>query len=299
MRKQYGVIWALWIVALPGSFASADEFDRFDGSALIAVTKGEKGGALGRLTVAELGDLPNVLKGTRAPLVVVKTDQGNACRLLISIAFRKPPGGKGEPLQVIVLERFETFESPQGKIRLARGKDLMLFDGFEVDLDAGLIVPPGQGGDLKFVEKGEGGPLLLALAPAQLFPLKTSPVASPKEPGKPSPGRTIAVEDYDGRYRLLADGKLSGVLELKVNEAGAVSGKFRSDETGGVYEVAGEVAPSRLISFKISFPRVSQSFEGLLWSEGKNAFAGNASLLDRPASFIAIRDGTTIDPEKK
>ena len=200
---------------------------------------------------------------------------------------------------MIVLERFDTFEAPQGLIRLARGKDLLLFDGFEVDFDSGLIVPNGQGGDLKFFATGEGGPRLVALAPLRMFTPKTAPAAGVKEKNKPTPGRTIAPSDYAGRYRLLADGRLSGMLNLNVNDDGKVSGKFRSDETGGVYDVAGEVALTRSISFKIAFPRVSQHFEGLLWSEGKNAFAGTSTLLDHPASFIAIRDGATIDPEKK
>ena len=45
--------------------AAADEFDRFEGKALIAASKGENGDEHARLTLAELGDSPIVLKGTR------------------------------------------------------------------------------------------------------------------------------------------------------------------------------------------------------------------------------------------
>lgn len=280
------------------AFASPDEFDRFDGEELIAATKREKGEGIERLTLAELGALPNVLKEARAALVVVKTDQGNVGRLLLSSAFRKNPKGTSEPVPVLVLERFDTFEAPRAKVRLAGGRDLLLFDGFEVDLDAGLIVPPGQGGDLKFLAGGPDGSILRAIGSARIHPLKSAPDLKKREPGKPSPGKTIEFEDYSGRYRLIADGKAAGTLELKVNGQGAVSGRFRSDETGGVYDLKGEVGSSRSIRFRISYPRVSQSFEGWLWREGKNAFAGSARMLDRSASFIAVREGASIEPPK-
>ena len=51
-------------------------------------------------------------------------------------------------------------------------------------------------------------------------------------------------------------------------------------------------------SFDVQFPQARQSYEGLLWTEGKNAFAGTLSMLDRPYSFIAIREGASLAAEE-
>ena len=48
------------------------------------------------------------------------------------------------------------------------------------------------------------------------------------------------------------------------------------------------------IAFSVQFPRARQTYEGFLWTEGKNAIAGSVSMLDHPYSFIAIREGTSL-----
>ena len=57
----------------------------------------------------------------------------------------------------------------------------------------------------------------------------------------------------------------------------------------------GEGAPQR-IRFDVRFPRSQQSFDGLIWSEGKNVIAGTVSMLDHPYSFVAIREGASLWP---
>src|SRR5581483_10957592 len=97
------------------------------------------------------------------------TDLGNYVRLLVSSAFRKAPQGPGKPVPVVDLERFDTFDASNLATKLAHGKDLLLFRGFQIDLDTGQIVPEGQGGDLQFVDEGEGGPRLVAQGLARIF----------------------------------------------------------------------------------------------------------------------------------
>ena len=48
---------------------------------------------------------------------------------------------------------------------------------------------------------------------------------------------------------------------------------------------------TRRIEFEIKFPRTRQVFEGLLWTEEKNVFAGTVQILEHPYSFVAVREG--------
>jgi biopolymer transport protein ExbD len=63
--------------------------------------------------------------------------------------------------------------------------------------------------------------------------------------------------------------------------------------------VTGKVAPdlARRIEFEIKFPRTRQAFEGLLWTEEKNVFAGTVQILEHSYSFVAVREGAGLMPE--
>ena len=74
-------------------------------------------------------------------------------------------------MPVLVLERFDTFDAGNPASRLARGREVILFSGFEFDLDSGQVVPEGQGGDLRFVALPKSTPRLEALGPAKLYTL--------------------------------------------------------------------------------------------------------------------------------
>ncbi|MDB5349834.1 MAG: hypothetical protein JWN86_1081 [Planctomycetota bacterium] len=277
----------------------ADDFDRLEGPSLSGIPKHADSMARESLTIVELGALPNILAGARSPFLVVKTDEGNYARLLVSPALRKPPGGQGEPIPILIVERFDTFEGNSATRRIARGRDLTLFDGFRLDLDSGQVVPDGQGGDLQFVGKGESGARLTATKPAQIFTLAKTPLPTSAGGSKPSVGRTIAPEDFAGTYRLFANGQSSGRLELKVGEGGGVTGRFRSDQTGGAYKVTGDVgkdSPNR-IRFSAELPRTRQEFDGLLFLDGKGAISGSYTLLDRTFGFFAVREGGTYLPD--
>jgi hypothetical protein len=285
--------------------AWGDEFDRIEGEALAQVPRSKEARPHESLGIGELETLPSVLHDAREAFLVVTTDQGNPARLLVSPAFRKAPARRDEaepaaaPVPVLVFERFDTFESGNLGTRLAHGKELILFDGFQLDLDSGQVVPPGQGGDLQFrVEEGKG-PRLYAVGGARLYSL-TKPLPGVKNAvSRPTIGRGVLPSDFRGRYHLYANGQWSGLLELKVDGAGMVSGRFRSDLNGTAYPVTGKVSaevPHR-ISFTVKYPRTEQEFEGLLWTEGKGALAGTLTMLGRVYGFFAVREGGRLAPE--
>ena len=72
------------------ALALADEFDRLEGEALAGVPGNPAAIRRDRLTIGEIGTLPNVLPGIRSAPIVVTTGRGNLARLLVTPAFRKP-----------------------------------------------------------------------------------------------------------------------------------------------------------------------------------------------------------------
>ncbi|MEO6812134.1 MAG: biopolymer transporter ExbD [Isosphaeraceae bacterium] len=297
-EPAFAWLLALLLVILCVNPVHADEFERLDGDVLAGLPASPDANLRERLTVGEIAGLPNVLSDVRSSPVIVVTDQGNPARLLLAAALRKPQGGEGNPLPILVLERFETFEAPKATTRLARGRDLLLFDGFQLDLDSGQIVPEGQGGDVQFVVKGDGGPRLVPLGKAKLYTLSKSPLADVKAPKGPSAGRSVLPGDFAGQYRFYGNGQWSGMLTLTIDGREAF-GSFRSDQTGTTYKVTGHVAvdaPQKLF-FEIQFPRSRLGGTGYLWTEGKGALAGTVSLLDHEFGFFALRNGGRFQPE--
>jgi len=297
---EANLIAATALAILTGLSAASrgDEFGRLEGAYLFDLTRRADARGQTSLSLRALEALPAVLRGESAALVIARTDQGNLAKMLVSLGMRKlkPSEKQGPLVPVLILERYETIDAGDHTSIKARGKELMLFDGFQLDLDTGQVVPPGMGGDILFSTVGPEGPKLSALDKNQLYTFEKPLPAPPSAPGRPSSGRTVQPGDYAGRYQLIANGQWSGTLDLTVDAAGTVSGRFRSDLNGSVYAVTGQVAveaPKR-ISFEVQFPQARQSYEGLLWTEGKNAFAGTLTMLDRPYSFIAIREGTSL-----
>ena len=291
-----GVTLHLLLVASCPTPSRADDFDRLNGETLARLSRDAQARSRPALSFRDLEALPRVLRDARSALLLVKTDQGNLGRMLVSPGFRKTPGAIGKLVPVLVVERFETFEAGSPATRLARGKDLMLFGGFRLDLDTGQVVPDGLGGDLLFNARGDEDGSLAAIPPAKLSTLDKAPLLPSPSPGLPSQGLTVVPADFSGRFQLSVNGQSSARLELAVDPAGTVSGTFQSESSGSVYPVSGKVdaqAPQKL-SFSVKFPRSRQDFTGLLWSEGKNVLAGTASMLNREFSFIALREGAKL-----
>jgi biopolymer transport protein ExbD len=298
------LVTATALAILTGLSASvwADEFGRIEGAYLFDLTRRADAHAHKSVSLRALDALPAVLRGESAALVIAQTDQGNLAKMLVSLGMRKhrPSEKQGPLVPVLILERYETIDAGDHNSVKARGKDVVLFDGFQLDLDTGQVVPPGMGGDILFSTQGPEGPKLSALDQNQLYTFEKTLPALPAAPGQPSSGRIVQPSDYAGRYRLVANGQWSGILDLTVDASGMVAGRFRSDLNGSVYAVTGQVAMEapKKIAFDVQFPQARQSYEGLLWTEGKNAFAGTLSMLDRPYSFIAIREGASLAAEE-
>ena len=296
-RPAFFVTWSL-LVAATTPASRGDEFERIEGDRMAALARSSEVRRHQKLTVGDVESLPAGLPDTRSAFLVVKTDQGNYTRLLVVPALRKPPRGDGPPLPVFLLERFDTFEPGKSSSRLARGVGLILFDGFQVDLDAGVVVPEGQGGDLAFRARGEGGPRLESLPDVEMFSLAVPIRTAASGPRAPT-GKGIAPTDYAGRYQLFADGRWRGLLELKVDESRVISGAFRSEPNGTSYPVRGQVAESaNSASFSVQFPRSDQEYQAHLWTEGKWAIAGTFVMLDRTFGFFAVREGVKLEPPR-
>jgi hypothetical protein len=281
--------------------ARGDEFSRLEGPLFFDLISRADAHPHASLTVRELDALPVVLSDERTAFVMVRTDQGNQAKLLVSSGMRKlkPSEKDGPVVPVLIVERFETIDAGDRRSLRARGKELTLFDGFRFDLDAGQVVPDGLGGDIVFLTTAPDGPRLAALHDARLYTLE-KPIPSPAAtPGKPSAGRAVQRGDFAGRYNLMANGQWSGTLSLAIDSAGVVTGHFRSDRNGSAYPVMGKVSAEvpQKIDFSIEFPRARQIYEGFLWTEGKNAIAGSVSMLDHPYGFIAVREGTSLGSE--
>jgi hypothetical protein len=293
----------LLIVSASDSTARADDFGRLDGALLFDIPGGARSRSPAALSYRDLEALPPVLLDERAPFVIVKTDQGNLAKILVSGAFKRLAGNDqaAESVPVLILERFETIDAGDRKSFKARGKGVTLFDGFQFDLDSGQVVPDRAGGDVRFTAQGPSEPRLTALGASRLYVLEKPVAQAPPVAGRPSGGRTVLPGDFNGRFDLVADGQWSGRLDLAVDAAGAVSGFFRSEKNGSSYPVtgkAGDAAPQR-IRFDVRFPRAHQSYDGLIWSEGKNVIAGTVTMLDHTYSFIAIREGASLNLSDK
>lgn len=276
----------------------ADEFERLEGVFLFDIPGRAGTRAPSALTYRDLEALPPALRDERAPLVIVKTDQGNLAKVLVTAAFKKlmPADQGAASVPVLILERFETIDAGDRRSFKARGKGVTLFDGFQFDLDIGQVVPDRAGGDIVFMAHGSSEPRLTAAGTSRLYTLEKPLPASSPVAGRPSSGRAILPGDFNGRFDLVADGQWSGRLDLAVDAEGTVSGSFRSDKNGTAYPVTGktgEGVPQR-IRFEVRFPRARQSYDGLIWSEGKNVIAGTVSMLDHPYSFVAIRQGASL-----
>ena len=292
MRCRLAATAALAILT---ATAAADDFERLEGRLLESIADRPEAEARARLSLGDFAALPNVLEGVRSPVLIVRTDRGNPCRLIAAPGFRPSPTDSGgldvDPSPILILERFATFDAGGGNApdRLATGAGVLLFDGFRYDLDTGQVVPEGQGGDLVFRVDDAEGPRLEPIDGARLFTLDEPPSFA-EHPKGPSPG-PVAPADYAGRFQLIADGTLSGMLDLAI-DGRDVTGRFRSDDSGRSFEVRGAVVaePEPSIRFAILFPRTRHEFDGRLFSEGKRAMAGTVVMTDRERAFYAIRD---------
>ncbi|APW63868.1 hypothetical protein [Paludisphaera borealis] len=292
-RRRIAFLVCACFVTLPPPPAPADEFDRLGDADLSRPVIQKHARKQAGLNFRELAALPAVLRDARSSLLIVVTDQGNVARLIASPGFRKAPGDPNKLTPTLVVDRFETRDPANRAAPLARGKDAWLFDGFGYDLDAGQVVPVDMGADVRFVASGSDDGRLIPVGKAELFVVESLPPAPKASADRPSEGRVVRPADYNGSYRLAANGVWSGLLELKVDPEGVVTGNYRSDSGGAPHPVTGKTTGDHGVEFTVTFPRTRQDYSGWLWGEGKNVIAGSVTMINQTFSFVAVREGAT------
>ncbi len=277
------------------SSALADDFDLYTNSALSKLTSSDGATQVEKVSLAEILRAKPVLANENASFLVVRTDDANWAKLLVRQSIRKQ--GDGE-VPIVHIQRFHCLRPGTERGRLAAGKDVYLFDGFQFNLDIGQVVPDGGGGDIEFRRDGKDG-FLLPVGKAKLFRITKPLVAETSEQTGPSAGPVVP-EDFAGNFRLLANGKWSGRLIIHVTKSSEVVGSYVSDQTGADYPVKGFVArPAHHIKFNIELPMAKQEFDGHLWTQGKNVFAGTMTLLENQFGFVAVREETELMPKEE
>jgi hypothetical protein len=269
--------------------ARSDEFDNYDNSVLRKVPEFAGAKRITELTPELLVKYRGVLPDTNALFVVVRTNEGRYCKLLVQPARQKIGDRKSVP--ILLIERFVTYREGEERAVEVRGGNVRLFDGFRLSLDLGQVVPAILGGDIRFVaarEKAFAEPV----GEAEMYLLtERIPEATPKKSPKMVIGKAFEPRFFNGKYTLHDDGRRSGTLVLNVNEDNQISGSFYSEKDGTKYEVSGRVGVARHeITFTISFPRSVLTFHGWMFTGDGRAIAGSSRLQDRKTGFYAVRD---------
>lgn len=241
-----------------------------------------------QLTPEEISDNDRVLDGIPSTFLVVKTNQGRNCKLLVQMARQKV--GDDKFLPVLLVERYITFRESEEQTIHAQGKMLSVFPGFRLSLDLGQIVPEELGGDIRLLVDGDK----VALKPvgkARLFLVtKGLPNVTPPKGTRVVVGKTFEPQYFNGTYKLFDDGRRSGKLILKVDEDLSVTGALYSDRDGARYEVRGRVGmPNHTIQFTVQFPRTEQTFSGYLFTGDAAALVGTSRLVGLDTGFYAVR----------
>jgi hypothetical protein len=268
--------------------ARADVFDYYTNPVLARLIGAEGLKAQREISQRLLSDNDRVLTGTPGAFIVVKTNQGRHARLLVEVAQQRLSNGRRMP--ILLIERYITYREGEERTIQASGKDLILFPDFRLSLDLGQVVPEEVGGDIRLVTEGKNL-TLVPVGKAQLYLVtKELPDVVPKKGAKLVIGPTFETRYFNGNYKLYDDGRRSGVLNLKVDDAGEVSGSYYSDRDGQKYEVFGKVGvPQHSVQFTIKFPRSEQVFQGWLFTGDGQALTGSSRLAGREAGFYARR----------
>jgi hypothetical protein len=286
---RLAVLALLVCLLLSPAAARADEFDNYTNALLSKVPEFDGAKKITELTPELLVKYRDVLPNTNALFVVIRTNEGRYCKLLVQPARQKISENKSVP--ILLVERFVTYREGEEKAVEVRGGNVRLFDGFRLSLDLGQVVPESLGGDLRFVaarEKAFAEPV----GTAEMYLItKPMPEATPKKAAKVVIGKSIEPRYFSGKYALRDDGRRSGTLVLEVQDDNKVSGSYYSDKDGTKYEVSGKVGPARHeITFTISFPRSVQQYHGRMFTGDGRAIAGSSRSQDRETAFYAVRD---------
>jgi hypothetical protein len=280
-------------VALLG-FAHHARADQFEQYILPTLTQAVKDGQLKpvkELTSIEIGEYLQVLTDTNSAMIVVETNDRRFCKLLVQPARQKLDAEKQVPM--LFIQKLVTFKEATDRTVRVSGQERAVFCGSRIHLDIGQIVPEKFGGDL-LVEELPNDPLSFVVKPlgkAKLYVLeKAVPGLEPKKAEKFQMGREFEPKYFNGKFKLMMDGRRSGELTLAVDEDGTVGGSFDSDKDGQKYEVKGKIGkPNYTISFNIKFPQTEEAFTGMMFTGNGKYLAGSSKLQDRDTAFVAER----------
>lgn len=262
---------------------AADGFDRQTSQRLRDAVNGKQG--IAELTQSQAGKLKPVAAGIEGAAVVIKTDDGNWAKALLTWGYRK---AAEKPIPVLLVSRYVTYDKERGDSTVAAGKDVMVFPGFQFNFDIGQVVPKDQGGDIELTDKG----VLKPLSGVELFTLDgpQGPGAKPGEKNDPLDHEGVLPRDFTGTWKVHADGRWVGQWEINVDEDGNARGNYISDDTKSSYPLSGKVAGlPHLIKINVTLANASQAFDAYLWTKDKSAMAGSFTLAGRPFGFYAVR----------
>lgn len=286
MHRCCPLLLGLAIFATPGVLR-ADAFDRYVNPILVKAPGAPGVKELKQLTPDLIADNDRVLPNTTAALVLVKTNDNRWSKLQVQIA-RQKVGDKLIP--ILLIERYVTFKEGEEQTAHASGQHLHLFNGFQLNLDLGQVVPPELGGDLRFVV-ADGKTYVETPGKAKMYLVtKALPGTEAKKSEKLTIGEAFEPRYFTGTYKLHDDGRRSGKLVLKVEDDGELTGAYYSDKDGQKYDVTGRVGPAKhAIQFTIKFPRTEQMFQGWMFTGDGKAIAGSSRLQERETGFYAVR----------
>ena len=283
-RQFVAVLIVVSFVCLAQTAPAIDVFDRHDASILKQIV--EAGTAQTELTEVQASKLKPLAKNVESTCLVIETNGGNLAKVLVSWGFRKQRQAE-KPVQVLMLDRYVTYEQGRADTSLANGTNVMIFPGFKFDFDLGQIVPDGFDADIEFTDKG----VIRCLDTAKLHTVSGSqlPVTEEAAPVKKK-GELISPEDFSGIWSVDGDGRFIGEWDLTVNEQGEASGKFLSAETKSGYPIIGQIgALPHQIKLQVQFNNAIQVVEAYLWTKDQSKMAGSFSLAGRKFGISATR----------
>ena len=261
---------------------AADVFDRHTTYWLQqAISKLEPRARFAANDSTKLKPLAANLSGT---CIVVQTDQRRFAKALVSWGFRK--GSQG-PTPVVLLERFVCYREGSDQTT-ARGQTIMLFPGFQFNLDIGQVVPEGQGGDLQVTDDGA----LTAIGGAKLFALDGSQLPNKTDSDTPDPNDHdgVLARDFAGRWSVNTDGRWLGECMIEVDGQGRATGHFLSRKSRSEYSLTGRVVGNtHRMKLTIQLENATQTLDLWLWTTDKSAMAGTGEIGGRKFGAYAVR----------
>lgn len=264
---------------------AADVFDRHAASLVKKLV--DEGTATKELTMAGAAKLKPLAANIGSPCLVLKTSDGNYTKALVSWGLKKGKDSE-KPTSLLLIERYVSYRGERLDLTSAIGKDVMLFPGFGFDFDIGQVVPEGQGADIVFNPEG----VLVPQADAKLIVLNGSQLPAGEKTTKHDPNdhEGVLPQDFTGSWKLNADGRWLGELDLKVNEAGRATGTFTSDESKNSYDLSGQTGGTpHNIKLEVFLANTQLSVDGYLWTKDKSQLAGTVTMTGRKFGFVATR----------